>query len=165
MTFADKGYKSATSMYNETEVLLPPKTSFKIVGATKGRDLWYIDAELQPKNSIQNLELPEIIQRSVASYHKSKHGPVTADVQLSPKQKALNVRERMQKIESNTENLELQGLNKEIDDLTEELAVYKKDSLDTEVKDVKKNMMDQIKESKTILGAAKAVLGCVIGKS
>ena len=71
----------------------------------------------------------------------------------------------MQKIESNTENLELQGLNKEIDDLTEELAVYKKDSLDTEVKDVKKNMMDQIKESKTILGAAKAVLGCVIGKS
>ncbi len=81
------------------------------------------------------------------------------------KQKALNVRERMQKIESNTENLELQGLNKEIDDLTEELAVYKKDSLDTEVKDVKKNMMDQIKESKTILGAAKAVLGCVIGKS
>ena len=42
---------------------------------------------------------------------------------------------------------------------------YKKDSLDTEVKDVKKNMMDQIKESKTILGAAKAVLGCVIGKS
>ena len=165
MTFADKGYKSATSMYNETEVLLPPKTSFKIVGATKGRDLWYIDAELQPKNSIQNLELPEVIQRSVASYHKSKHGPVTADVQLSPKQKALNVRERMQKIESNTENLELQGLNKEIDDLTEELAVYKKDSLDTEVKDVKKNMMDQIKESKTILGAAKAVLGCVIGKS
>ena len=44
-------------------------------------------------------------------------------------------------------------------------TLYKKDSLDTEVKDVKKNMMDQIKESKTILGAAKAVLGCVIGKS
>ena len=39
--------------------------------------------------------LDEILERSTAAFHKSKHGPVTADVQLSPKQKALNVRERI----------------------------------------------------------------------
>ena len=165
ITFVDKAYNKASSGYNESEVLLPPKTRFKVIGATKGKNIWYIDAEVQPKSSIQNMGLDEILARSTAAYNKSKHGPVTADVQLSPKQKALNVRERMQKIEADTENIELQGLNKEIDDLTEELAVYKKDNLDTEVKDIKKSMMEQIKQSKTILGAAKAVLGCVIGKS
>ena len=49
----------------------------------------------------------EILKRSEANYYASKHGPTTSDVKLDPETRALNTRERLQKIESDTDNIDL----------------------------------------------------------
>ena len=110
------------------------------------------------------MNMDEILKRSEANYYASKHGPTTSDVKLDPETRALNTRERLQKIESDTDNIDLTNINKEIESLTEELRVYKKDSLDSEVKIVKDETNAKVKKSKSLFDGAKAVLNCVIGK-
>ena len=171
MAFVDKHASStAKALYgHEAEVLLPPETRLKIVKAnrvqTGERKVWHIDAEIvDPKKSIQTMNMDEILKRSEANYYASKHGPTTSDVKLDPETRALNTRERLQKIESDTDNIDLTNINKEIESLTEELRVYKKDSLDSEVKIVKDETNAKVKKSKSLFDGAKAVLNCVIGK-
>jgi len=110
------------------------------------------------------MNMDEILKRSEANYYASKHGPTTSDVKLDPQTRALNTREKLQKIESDTDNIDLANINKEIETLTEELKVYKKDSLDSEVKVIKEDTNAKVKKSKSLFDGAKAALNCIIGK-
>ena len=74
------------------------------------------------------------------------------------------MREKLQKIESETDSIDLANVTKEIDELTEELRVYKKDSLDSEVKVIKEDTNAKVKKSKSLFDGAKAALNCIIGK-
>jgi len=163
MTFVDKAYKSASEGYKEAEIIMGPKTQLKIRSANFIDDLWYIDAEVVNRSPIKQMEYTDILKESLA-YSKNKHGPVTSDVTLAPEIKALNTRERLQKIESDTDSAELRAVNEEIEALTEELQVYKKDSINEDIRVIKEETDAQVKKSKTLIDAAKAVLNCVIGK-
>jgi len=170
MAFVDKYADNVgASLYKEAEVMLNPNMRFKIRSANRVMNgenkVWEIEAEVvNPKSNIQNMNMDEILKRSEANYYASKHGPTTSDVKLDPQTRALNTREKLQKIESDTDNIDLANINKEIETLTEELKVYKKDSLDSEVKVIKEDTNAKVKKSKSLFDGAKAALNCIIGK-
>jgi hypothetical protein len=177
MTFVDKAYKSASGGYNEAEVLFAPGTKFRIRDASyvsrsekgkyikgQGNEVLHITAEVLPRNGIQTLSMDDIIKSGKANF-ENKHGTLTADVELSPKIRALNARERIQKIESDVSNKELAAINKEIDVLTDELAAYNSDLINKEVSELNQRFNEGSKKNKTIGQALKAVLNCAIGKS
>jgi hypothetical protein len=176
MTFVDKAFKSATGGYNEAEVLFAPGTVFKIRDARyvsrsskgeyikgQGNEVLHITAEVKTKG-MQTMSMDDILKHAKANY-ENKHGTVTADVELSPKIRALNARERIQKIEANVNNKELTAINKEIDMLTDELAAYNSDIITKEINELNQTFNDGVKKNKSIGQALKAVLNCAIGKS
>ena len=173
MTFVDKGFKNSKG-FGEAEFLMPPGTKFKIrrahyrytdtYGQGKGmNDILYIDAQVIAKDPLGVQNIDDIIKNSLA-YFKNKHGTVTADVELDPKIRALNAREKVQKIESDVHSKEFTQVKKEIDDLTDEIVSTNEKRLLDEVNDVNTKFNEDMKKTNLIKKALKASLNCLIGK-
>jgi len=110
------------------------------------------------------MSMDDIIKHGKANFN-NKHGTLTADVELTPKIRSLNARERIQKIEADVNNKALADINKEIDMLTDELAAYNSEVITKEVNELNQRFNDGVKKNKSIGQALKAVLNCAIGKS
>ncbi len=167
MTFVDKGFKNSKG-FGEAEFLMPPGTKFKIRRAyfkySHGQDdILYIDAQVIAKDPLGVQNIDDIIKNSLA-YFKNKHGTVTADVELDPKIRALNAREKVQKIESDVHSKEFTQVKKEIDDLTDEIVSTNEKRLLDEVNDVNTKFNEDMKKTNLIKKALKASLNCLIGK-
>ena len=167
MTFVDKGFKNSKG-FGEAEFLMPPGTKFKIRRAyfkySHGQDdILYIDAQVIAKDPLGVQNIDDIIKNSLA-YFKNKHGTVTADVELDPKIRTLNAREKVQKIESDVHSKEFTQVKKEIDDLTDEIVSTNEKRLLDEVNDVNTKFNEDMKKTNLIKKALKASLNCLIGK-
>jgi len=176
MTFVDKAFKSASGGYNEAEVLFAPGTVFVIRDARyvsrsekgkyikgQGNEVLHITAEVKTKGT-ETMSMDDIIKHGKA-YYENKHSNLTSDVELTPKIRSLNARERIQKIEADVNSKALADINKEIDVLTDELAAYNSEVVNKEVGELTQKFNDGVKKNKTIGQALKAVLNCAIGKS
>ena len=98
-------------------------------------------------------------------YRNNKSSTLTAGENLSPKQVALNAREKIQKIESDVNQQDLNMLTKEIADLDTELKAYNNDKLNNEMKAFREKNEQAFSKKKSMWDAMKGTLNCMIGKS
>ena len=105
----------------------------------------------------------EILKNSLA-YFKNKHSNLTADVEVEPKMRAMNARERAQKIESDVHSKELSHVTKEVDDLTNEIIASNELRVITEVNEIKTKFNEDTKKTNLIKKALQGTINCLLGK-
>ena len=167
MTFVDKGFTQSKG-FGEAEFIMPPGTKFIIRRAhfkygEGNNDILYIDAQVLGKKGLDSMSIDEILKNSLA-YFKNKHSNLTADVEVEPKMRAMNARERAQKIESDVHSKELSHVTKEVDDLTNEIIASNEQRVITEVNEIKTKFNEDTKKTNLIKKALQGTINCLLGK-
>jgi len=167
MTFVDKGFTQSKG-FGEAEFIMPPGTKFIIRRAhfkygEGNNDILYIDAQVLGKKGLDSMSIDEILKNSLA-YFKNKHSNLTADVEVEPKIRAMNARERAQKIESDVHSKELSHVTKEVDDLTNEIIASNEQRVITEVNEIKTKFNEDTKKTNLIKKALQGTINCLLGK-
>ena len=149
----------------EGEFILGPSTKIKVNRAVIMPNGKYRIQATVLREGLEDLLPEQDVLAHATDYRNNKSSTLTAGESLSPKQVALNAREKIQKIESDVNQQDLNMLTKEIADLDTELKAYNNDKLNNEMKAFKEKNEQEFGKKKSMWDAMKGTLNCMIGKS
>ena len=149
----------------EGEFILQPSTKIKINRAIVMPNGKYRIQATVLREGLEDILPEQDVLAHATDYRNNKSSTLTAGENLSPKQVALNAREKIQKIESDVNQQDLNMLTKEIADLDTELKAYNSDKLNNEMKAFREKNEQAYGKKKSMWDAMKGTLNCMIGKS
>ena len=149
----------------EAEFILGPSTKLKINRAIVMPNGKYRIQATVLREGLEDILPEQDILAHATDYRNNKSSTLTAGENLSPKQVALNAREKIQKIESDVNQQDLNVLTREIADLDTELKAYNNDKLNNEMKAFREKNEQAFGKKKSMWDAMKGTLNCMIGKS
>lgn len=166
--FVPRGTKAIPGNRKEGEFILDAGTKLIIrkarwIGKGETRRL-EIDAEVVAKSKLPSQRNIDIVNQSkqylndTTSYH-------TKNVELTGEERALNKREKSQKIDTDKDKKEVNTFVKEVDELEQDIRNLGDENLNKKLDEVNEKF-NQANEKVVVKSkAAKAVMNCIIGKT